>query len=100
MNNPNSDPFQEQANQSQDNTDNQPALDMPRVDRQRDMGSGLNAGTAPGTTSADPYQYQGEQSVGPGSDPHAGAGNGTGLDTGQYRGSDDGTSINSKETLE
>jgi len=65
MNNPNPNPFQDQESQSQDNTDNQPALDIPHVDRQRDMGSGLNAGTAPGTDSADSYQYQGEQSVGP-----------------------------------
>ncbi len=100
MNNPNQNPFQEQENQPQDNTDNQPALDMPRVDRQRDMGSGLNAGTAPGTASADSYQYQGEQSVGPGSDPHAGAGNGTGIDTGQYRGSDNGTSTDAKASPE
>jgi hypothetical protein len=73
---------------------------MPHVDRQRDMGSGLNAGTAPGTASANPYQYQGEQSVGPGSDPHAGAGYGIGLDTGQYRDSDNGTSTDAKTSPE
>jgi hypothetical protein len=85
----NQNPFQQQSDDNQDDTDNQPALRMPRVDRQRDMGSGLNAGTAPGIESADPYQ-QG-QVILPGADPYAGAGDGRGLDGGQYRGSDDGT---------
>jgi hypothetical protein len=85
----NQNPFQQQPADNQEDTENQPALRMPKVDRQRDMGSGLNAGTAPGIESADPYQ-QG-QVINPGADPYAGAGDGTGLDGGQYRGSDDGT---------
>lgn len=85
------DSFQ-QIDQEQENTPNQPALRMGRVDRQRDMGSGKDVGTAPGVDSADPYKYAGPAPVGPGSDPHAGIGTGTGITTGQYRGSDEGTS--------
>ncbi len=87
----NSNPFQNQGDQAQEDAENQPALRMPRVDRQRDAGSGLTSGTAPGINSTDSYQYEGSQSIGPGSDPHGGAGDGTGITTGQFRGSDDGT---------
>ena len=84
-------PFQ-QSNLDQEEPENQPALRMGKVDRQRDMGSGKDVGTAPGVESVDPYQFAGPAPVGPGADPHAGTGTGTGISTGQYRGSDEGTS--------
>ena len=87
----NANPFQNQGALEQEGAENQPALRMPRVDGQRDAGSGLTSGTAPGVDSTDSYQYEGNQSIGPGSDPHGGAGDGTGITTGQFRGSDDGT---------
>ncbi len=87
----NDNPFQEERDQEQENAENQPALRMPKVNRQRDMGSGLDAGTAPGTTPGNAYQNPGGKTVGPGADPHGGAGDGSGLTTGQYRGSDEGT---------
>jgi hypothetical protein len=85
------DPFQ-QIDQEQENTPNQPALRMGKVGRQRDMGTGKDVGTAPGVDSEDSYKYAGPAPVGPGADPHAGAGTGTSISTGQYRGSDEGTS--------
>ena len=96
MNNPNE--FENQPDQPQTDADNQPALQIPHVDHQRDDGSGLTSGTAPGINSTDPYQFHGPQSIGSGSDPHSGTGDGTGVATGQYRGSDDGTTIESPDT--
>jgi hypothetical protein len=73
------------------NTENQPALQQPKVDRLRDDGSGLLSGTGLGVDSVDPYSLSGPTILGPGEDPHSGEGDGSGLTTGQYRGSDDGT---------
>jgi hypothetical protein len=86
-----SDPFREQRKQEDESNDNQPALRMPKVDRQRDMGSGLVAGTDIGFGAENLLQNEGGMSVGPGADPHGGAGDGRNIATGQFLGSDDGT---------
>jgi hypothetical protein len=88
MSDPN--PFQEHRSQEEE-PENQPALRLPRVDRQRDMGTGLNAATAPGTDPEQLLQNEAGPRVGPGADPHAGTSDGSGFTTGQYRGSDEGT---------
>ena len=85
------DASREQRKQSDENTDNQPALRVPKVDRQRDLGSGLDAGTDIGVGSEDLFQNEGGLSVGPGADPHGGTGDGSGIATGQFQGSDNGT---------
>jgi hypothetical protein len=86
------DPFRQQRSQEDEKDyDNQPALRMPRVDRQRDMGSGLDAGTNIGIGSENLLQNEGGMSVGPGADPHGGAGDGRDIATGQFLGSDAGT---------
>lgn len=73
-----------------------------QVDRQRDMGSGMNAGTDVGASQSgvigtDQFSGAGAagstQNVGPGSDTHSGTGFGTGVGTGQFRGGDAGTTV-------
>lgn len=107
----------EQQQQSQDRSDAQEQTAgtqntfMPRqgqvgqtgqVDRQRDMGSGMNAGTDVGASQSgvigtDQFSGAGAagstQNVGPGSDTHSGTGFGTGVGTGQFRGGDAGTTV-------
>ncbi len=82
-----------------EDTTNQPALADPRTyhDYQRDLGSGLNAGTDSGATgirgSAEFPSSEDASTTRPGADPHAGVGNGEGMATGQFRDSDDGTTV-------
>ena len=100
---------QNQQNQGQTDAQGQTAgtqnTFMPQqgqVDRQRDMGSGMDAGTDTGSSQSgvigtEHFSGAGAagstKNTGPGSDTHSGTGSGTGVGTGQFRGSDSGTTV-------